>query len=254
MHELTLLLVLVIGFSLCFDFINGFHDTANAVATVIATRVLAPRQAILMSATMNFIGALVATAVATTIAQGVIDPHQVTETVIMAAVLGAITWNLITWVLGIPSSSSHALIGGLIGAGLAKAGSAIVLWNDILHRVVLPLVLSPVAGFLIGLTVMSIIYFFFANSNPKKVSGPFRGLQFLSSMAMSFSHGQNDGQKSMGIITLALYAHGFLTKLDAHRWDSAPRPVATGSSRRWASGSCGSSRYKGSRRRLPGLR
>ncbi|HWD41931.1 MAG TPA: inorganic phosphate transporter [Fimbriimonas sp.] len=214
MHEITLLLVLVVALALVFDFINGFHDTANAVATVIATRVLTPRQAILMSGILNFAGAMVATAVATTIAKGVIDPKQASETVVLAAVLGAITWNLVTWVYGIPSSSSHALVGGLIGAGMAKGGESIVQWQKIFDKIILPLIFSPIAGFIIGLILMSIITFFFARSHPLQTGPWFKKLQLLSSAAMSFVHGQNDGQKSMGIITLALFAHHIISKVE----------------------------------------
>lgn len=215
---MTLLLVLVVIFSLSFDYINGFHDTANAVATVIATRVLPPKTAIILSGILNFSGALIATHVASTIAKGVIDPKLASEQIILAAVLGAITWNLITWFYGIPSSSSHALIGGLIGAGIAKAGISIVLWGDILRKVLLPLVLSPVAGFVIGLVLMTVITFFFAQSNPARVSTPFKRLQLVSSAAMSFSHGQNDGQKTMGIITLALFTHKMIPTNDVPLW------------------------------------
>jgi PiT family inorganic phosphate transporter len=215
---MTILLVLVILISLTFDFINGFHDTANAVATVIATRVLSPRAAIVMSAILNFSGALLWTHVASTIAKGVIEPKLATEPLILAAVLGAIAWNLITWFYGIPSSSSHALIGGLMGAGIATGGFSIVLWNDIFHKVLLPLVLSPIAGFVLALMLMKTIIFFFSQSNPARVSTPFRRMQIFSSAATSFAHGQNDGQKTMGIITLALFSHKLISTDTVPLW------------------------------------
>jgi PiT family inorganic phosphate transporter len=219
MGEISVLLVLVIAFSLIFDFINGFHDTANAVATVIATRVLRPRVAILMSACLNFCGALVATHVAATISKGIVVQSTATETVVLAAVTGAIVWNLITWFYGIPSSSSHALIGGLGGAAIAHGGMGSVQWKGILDKVVIPLVASPIAGFVIGGILMTLIAIFFSKANPRPAGWWFRHLQVVSSAAVSFSHGQNDGQKSMGIITLALVAHKFLpAKADVPVW------------------------------------
>jgi PiT family inorganic phosphate transporter len=220
---------LVVGFALIFDFINGFHDTANAVATVIATRVLTPQVAILMSGTLNFCGAMVATHVATTISKGIIDPHLATQPLIMAAVLGAIVWNLITWFYGIPSSSSHALIGGLVGAGIAHGGMSIVQWKGVWEKVAIPLIVSPIAGFVLGAIVMITITFFFRNSNPNAVGTPFKRLQLLSSMAVSYTHGQNDGQKSMGIITLALIAHHVLpSSADPPTWVKLACALAMG--------------------------
>jgi PiT family inorganic phosphate transporter len=177
---------------------------------------------------LNFAGALVATHVASTIAKGVIEPKLATEMTILAAVTGAITWNLITWFYGIPSSSSHALIGGLMGAGIAKGGLSIVKWNDILHKVIAPLILSPIAGFVIGLIVMTILTFFFARSNPARVSTPFKYLQGCSSAMMSFSHGQNDGQKTMGIITLALFSHHIIKTTDVPLWVKLVCAIAMG--------------------------
>jgi PiT family inorganic phosphate transporter len=217
--DITLILILVVVISLVFDFINGFHDTANAVATVIATRVLTPQLAILMSGTLNFCGAMIATHVASTISKGIINPDLATQPLVLAAVVGAIVWNLITWFFGIPSSSSHALIGGLVGAGIAHGGMQLVLWKGVWQKVAIPLLVSPIAGFILGLIVMTIITTFFANSNPKSVGTPFKRLQLLSSAAVSLSHGQNDGQKSMGIITLALITNHFLpSKADPPLW------------------------------------
>lgn len=218
MPDIGIVLILAVVFALVFDYINGFHDTANAIATVVSTRVLTPRAAILMSASLNFVGALYSTTVAKTIAKGIVSPAGATQTVILAAVLGAIVWNLITWRFGIPSSSSHALIGGLIGAALAHAGPNVVLWNGIQEKVLLPLVGSPVLGFLIALTLMLLIYAALARANPGRVGGAFRRLQIVSSALMAFTHGQNDAQKSMGIITLALVSGGVIAKPDIPLW------------------------------------
>lgn len=218
MPDIGIVLILAVVFALVFDYINGFHDTANAIATVVSTRVLTPRAAILMSASLNFVGALYSTTVAKTIAKGIVSPAGATQTVILAAVLGAIVWNLITWRFGIPSSSSHALIGGLIGAALAHAGPNVVLWDGIQEKVLLPLVGSPVLGFLIALTLMLLIYAALARANPGRVGGAFRRLQIVSSALMAFTHGQNDAQKSMGIITLALVSGGVIAKPDIPLW------------------------------------
>ena len=217
MHNFTLLLILIVIFALAFDFINGFHDTANAIATVVATRVLTPRVAILMAASLNFLGAIRSTGVASTIASGLV--MDATQTMILAALIGAIAWNLITWYFGIPSSSSHALFGGLVGAALAKGlaahGSSGIIWNamdakhqhiGLLPKVILPLFTSPVIGFAIAFVVMKVIYLLFAKMHPRKVGRVFRGLQMCSAAAMSYMHGSNDAQKSMGIITMALVA------------------------------------------------
>jgi PiT family inorganic phosphate transporter len=218
MPEIGALVVLIVIFALAFDYINGFHDTANAIATVVSTRVLTPLQAIVMAAGLNFAGALVATHVASTIAKGIVQPHSATEVVVLSAIIGAIAWNLITWVGGIPSSSSHALIGGLVGAGFAHGGFAAVQWKGILDKVVIPLVASPVAGFLIGLALMTLITVLFHAANPRRAGSAFRNLQRLSAAAMAFSHGQNDAQKSMGVITLALFTHGLIKKAEVPTW------------------------------------
>jgi PiT family inorganic phosphate transporter len=180
--------------------------------------VLTPLQAIIMAAVLNFTGALIATRVAQTIASGIIDTHHATELVVLAALVGAIVWNLLTWAFGIPSSSSHALIGGLCGAGAAHGGLSAVKWDGILKKVVIPLVTSPVAGFLVGMLVMTLIAFLFHAAHPRKAGGVFRSLQRLSAAAMAFAHGQNDAQKSMGVITLALFTHGLIKKPDVPMW------------------------------------
>lgn len=212
-----ILLGLVIVLAVCFDFINGFHDTANAIATVIATRVLSTGWAILMAAVLNFVGALTGQAVAKTITSGLVDPAGIkgldfgsAQMLVMAALIGAITWNLITWYYGIPSSSSHALIGGVVGAGIAALGADRVLWSGLLNRVVLPLIFSPLIGFLISALLMRVLFRVFGNASPHSVGGLFRRMQVASSAFMAFSHGSNDAQKTMGIITLALFSAGIL--------------------------------------------
>jgi PiT family inorganic phosphate transporter len=208
------LVITIVICALAFDFINGFHDTANAIATVVSTRVLSPRSAILMAAGLNFLGALCFTKVAETIAKGLVTgatPH-----VILAAILGAIVWNLATWYFGIPSSSSHALVGGLVGAAWMHGGQQTILWAGVRDKVILPLVVSPLAGFVIGFGVMALIVALFANAQASKTGRVFRRMQIVSSAIMSFAHGSNDAQKSMGIITLAL------ATLSAHPLAKAP--------------------------------
>jgi PiT family inorganic phosphate transporter len=338
MHSLTLLLVLVVVFTLLFDYINGFHDTANAIATVVSTRVLSPRNAIIMAACLNFVGALFSTHVAVTVASGLVDTarfqmtdlqqpasfaaklksqadpvsrflveqssqetkklladyatdstptpslqaalldnlnHIITRTdlyseerftgislpektvgnalkivalkpaeqantnrallenayaqelgsnqhgfqvVILSAIVGAIIWNLITWYFGIPSSSSHALIGGLCGAAIIHGGLHAVLWDGIIRKVLIPLVGSPTMGFILGFLIMSLIYKTLSNVHPGRVSATFRHLQILSAAAMAFTHGLNDAQKSMGIITMALVSGRILSEPVVPTW------------------------------------
>jgi PiT family inorganic phosphate transporter len=211
-NELTLLLLAVLGLAVLFDYINGFHDTANAIATSVSTRALRPEHAILMSATANFVGALTGTAVASTISKGLADTPTgaAGQTIVAAALVGAIIWNLITWRAGIPSSSSHALIGGLLGAVAASVGAQAIKVDGVITKVVIPLVLSPVLGILIGFLAMVVILNVFRRANPRRINDRFRRLQVLSAAAMAFSHGSNDAQKTMGIMTLALVAAGLL--------------------------------------------
>ena len=206
MHDIPILLIVIVVFALIFDFTNGFHDTANAVATVIATRVLPPTFAIVMCAILNFAGAFYSQKVAGTIAKGLIDAHAATQEVILAAIIGAIAWNVLTWYFGIPSSSSHALIGGLVGAALVFSGTHSVIWKGVLDKVVLPMVLSPVIGGVIAFSIMMLLFALFANTQPSKVNGLFSWLQRLSAAGVAFNHGTNDAQKTMGVITLALVA------------------------------------------------
>jgi PiT family inorganic phosphate transporter len=204
MGDLTVLVILVIVLALAFDFINGFHDTANAIATVVSTRVLTPGAAIAMAAVLNFAGAIWSVEVAKTISKGIVDPSAAPQTVILAAIVGAIVWNLITWKYGIPSSSSHALVGGVVGAGMAHAGTAVVQWKGVTEKVLIPVFASPLSGLIIGFVLMNIIYFLLRNARPEQVNEKFKKLQIVSASVMAFAHGMNDAQKSMGIITMAL--------------------------------------------------
>jgi PiT family inorganic phosphate transporter len=211
------LILLVIFVTLVFTYINGFHDTANSIATVVSTKVLTPRQAVLLAAVTNLIGAFFGTAVAATIASGLVDAQVATMPVLCCAMLAAIVWNLITWWSGLPSSSSHALVGGLCGAVLAASGNrwSAIIWSipgkehwwqgkGILWKVVVPMISSPLVGFFVGFIVMSLLYFLLRNWRPVKVNRVFGKLQLFSAGYMGFAHGTNDAQKTMGIITLAL--------------------------------------------------
>src|SRR5688500_11391868 len=211
------LLITVVLVALIFEYINGFHDTANSIAMGVSTKVLTPRQAILLATSMNLLGALVGTAVAKTISSGLVDAKFVDAATIVSALLAGIIRNLLTGWFGLPSSSSHALIGGLVGATSASAGGemASVIWFEpgnghwwqgtgIFDKVVMPMILSPVIGFTAGLTVMSLLYVAFTRSKPVTVNKGFRFLQMFSGSFMGFSHGSNDAQKTMGIIALAL--------------------------------------------------
>ena len=215
---MTLTLLAVLVFAVCFDYINGFHDTANAIATSVATRALRPSHAILMATAFNFIGAFAGTAVAKTIGAGLVDDKTTTQAVVMAALAGAIIWNLITWLYGIPSSSSHALIGGLLGATLLAAGSASVKWDGVVGKVLVPLVSSPLIGFLGAFLLMIALYWIFRRSNRGPLTRRFRRLQVISAGFMAFSHGSNDAQKTMGIITLALFTAGVIPSVDVPWW------------------------------------
>lgn len=217
-----LFLFLVLLAVLAFEYINGFHDAANAIATVVSTKVLSPRQALLLAATCNLAGALWGQAVAKTIGSGLVDTSYVNSTVIFCAVLGGITWNLVTWWFGLPSSSSHALIGGLCGATLAAADGRwkVLLWSvekfdsktghlhhdGILHKVVIPMLTSPVLGFFIGIVLMQLIFLLIRTWRPYWVNAVFSKLQIVSAGYMGFGHGTADAQKTMGIIALTLFS------------------------------------------------
>ena len=201
------LLIAVIIAALIFDYINGFHDAANAIATVVSTGVLPVRTAVILAGILNFAGAMTGTAVAKTIASGFAEAVIVTQVVVLAALIGASIWNLLTWWYGIPSSSSHALIGGLAGAVVAHAGLSAFNWSTLGTKVLIPLVLSPLAGFTIAFLFMVALLWLVRRMRPAAVQRGSRRLQLVSACAMAFSHGSNDAQKTMGIITLALVAY-----------------------------------------------
>ena len=202
------LLVAVILTALAFDFTNGFHDTANSIATSVSTHALTPRQAVILATVGNLAGAFVTTAVAKTVGQGIIDTNLVTEQTLLAALIGAIAWNLATWYVGLPSSSSHALIGGLIGAALVQSGISGVEWNDIWHKVVIPGILSPIIGFIGAFLLLLAIYWGFKWMTASAANRSFRIGQLFSGTFFAFTHGANDAQKTMGVIALALYTNG----------------------------------------------
>src|SRR5512146_394894 len=211
------LLALVIVAALAFDFINGFHDTANAIATCISTRALSIRSAILMAAGLNFVGALVSTHVAATIGKGIVDPSQVTQVVVLAALAGAIFWDLLTWRYGIPASSSHAIIGGLIGAVIADRGAGVLKWDGV-TKILAAIVVSPIAGTIVAFLLMVAIFWIFRGYHPSPLNRGFRKLQIFSAAFMAFSHGSNDAQKSMGVITLALASYGAIPSFHIPPW------------------------------------
>ncbi|HEX7399685.1 MAG TPA: inorganic phosphate transporter, partial [Candidatus Limnocylindrales bacterium] len=215
---MTATLVVVLLLAVVFDYINGFHDTANAIATSVATRALRPQHAILMAAAFNFIGAFAGTAVAKTIGAGLVNEATTSQTIVVAALLGAIAWNLLTWRLGIPSSSSHALIGGLLGATVLAAGTGAVKWDGVVGKVLVPLVSSPVLGFIIAFFLMIALYWIFRRARRRPLTRGFRRLQVLSAGYMAFSHGSNDAQKTMGIVTLALFSAGVIPTVDVPVW------------------------------------
>jgi len=215
---LTTAIVLVIVVALVFDYTNGFHDAANAIATSISTRALTPRAALGLAAVMNLLGAFLGTKVASTVGKGIIDAPQGIHglAVVLAALLGAITWNLITWYFGLPSSSSHALIGGLVGAALAAAGS--VKWAGVLDKVVIPMVVSPLVGGTLAFLVMLAILWIFRRGRPGRLAKGFRAAQTVSAAAMALGHGLQDAQKTMGVIVLALVVGGYQSTFDVPWW------------------------------------
>jgi len=219
---------LIIVVALVFDYINGFHDAANSIATVVSTRVLSPVQAVVMAAFFNFIAiAVFGTTVAKTVGSGMVDLNVVTSAVILAGLMGAITWNLITWYFGLPTSSSHALFGGYGGAAVAKAGfSSIIVagWT----KMILFIVLAPLIGMSVGLMVMTSIYWLFRDTTPTRVDRWFRRMQLMSAAAFSLMHGANDAQKTMGIITGALITGGYLTTFEVPFWVEVASYTAIG--------------------------
>ena len=208
----------VVLLSLAFDYINGFHDTANAIATSVSTRAIAPKMAIMMAATLNFLGAMVSTGVAKTIGGDIVTaPEMINGEIIVAALVGAIFWNLLTWWYGIPSSSSHALIGGIIGAVLISVGPEALQAGGI-GKIFISLVASPILALVLGYIVMKILLILFGRFSPIILNDRFRNMQLVSAALMSFSHGSNDAQKAMGIITLTLVASGQLQSLEVPVW------------------------------------
>jgi PiT family inorganic phosphate transporter len=224
------LLVLVVGVALVFDFTNGFHDTANAVATSVSTRALSPRAAVALAAAMNFAGALVTTSVARTIGEDLVRVDAVTARLVLAALLGAIAWNLVTWWAGLPSSSTYALLGGLLGATWVIAGTSAIRWDQIGTRVALPALLSPVVGLVVAALVMLGVYWVFRNRRPGPLNRGFRLAQVASGSLVAFAHGASDAQKTMGVIVLALVAEGRRSSFAVPVWVivSAASAIALG--------------------------
>ena len=219
MDTLLIITILIVFFALAFDFINGFHDTANAIATAVSTKALKPRHAIILAAVMNFVGAMTFTGVAKTITKDIVDPFTLPNGsyVIMAALLAAIIWNLLTWYYGIPSSSSHALIGSIAGAAIAAAGFTGIKWEGFM-KILQALIFSPLIAFVIGFIVYSIFKVVFKNNNLTKTNQRFRTIQIATAALQSYTHGTNDAQKAMGIITMALIANGYSSSTDIAFW------------------------------------
>ncbi|MGA2925894.1 MAG: inorganic phosphate transporter, partial [Solirubrobacteraceae bacterium] len=215
MHS-DLLLVIVVAAALAFDFTNGFHDTANVVASSISTGAMAPRSAVALASVLNFAGALISLKVAATVATGIVAAGRVTETIAFAGLIGAICWNLITWAYGLPSSSSHALIGGVVGAMLAALGGAGVKLGGLLTKVVVPALVAPLAALVVAAVAIFAIIALAGRRRPGPVSRAFRAGQVLSGSLLALSHGTNDAQKTMGVISLALLAHGDLSARHFH--------------------------------------
>jgi inorganic phosphate transporter, PiT family len=205
-----LILVIVVGTALAFDFTNGFHDTANVVATSVSTRALSPRTAVALASVLNFVGAFISLAVAATIASDFVDQDAITETIVFAGLIGAIVWNLLTWYFGLPSSSSHALIGGVIGATLVAAGAGAVNGTGLVDKLIVPALVAPVLAFAVAALAIVAAYRIVGRLRPGPVSRGFRLGQVVSGGLLALSHGTNDAQKTMGVIALALVAHGDL--------------------------------------------
>jgi PiT family inorganic phosphate transporter len=211
-------MILLVVVALLFDFMNGFHDAANSIALMVSTRLLTPQAAVIWAAFFNFIAFLVfGTAVAKMVGKGIIDPSVINNTLIFGALCGAIIWNVITWWFGIPSSSSHALVGGLVGAGVAKAGTSAIVAEGLI-KTSLAIILSPLFGMLLALLLMVAVLWIFEKSAPYKTERRFNKMQFVSSSLYSLGHGGNDAQKTMGIITALLFANGYQTDFEIHNW------------------------------------
>jgi len=217
---MSLILILIVVIAVVFDYTNGAHDSGNAIAPLVSTKVMSPKQAVLMAAVLNLAGAFLGTEVASTIGKGIINTELITGEMglILAALLGAIFWNILTWILGLPSSSSHALMGGLMGAAIAYQGWGSLNYTNIIHKIILPLFLSPVMGFIGGYLLMLLIAWLTYKYRPHKMNKIFRRLQIFSGGFMALSHGSNDAQKSMGIITLALFVSNTIQTFEVPFW------------------------------------
>lgn len=212
------IIILIVVLGLIFDYTNGFHDAANVVSTVIATRVLKPLSAIVLAGVLNFVGATQISGVAQTVATGLVDAAGATQLVVLCAVIGAIVWNLLTWYYGIPSSSSYALIGGLVGAAWLDKGAGTILWSGLIDKVLLPMIFSPIIGFCLALLLMKTLYYYLRLKSDGHGAKLFRHLQIGSACFVALAHGLNDAQKSMGIITLGLFAGGYLSSTAIPYW------------------------------------
>jgi inorganic phosphate transporter, PiT family len=218
MSLITFTLVFLIGVALLFDFINGMHDAANSIATIVSTRVLKPQYAVIWAAFFNFVAFFIFEShVANTVGKGIVSPELVDNAVVFGALFGAIAWNLITWWFGIPSSSSHALIGGIVGAGVAKAGFNAIVWGG-LSKTLYAIVLSPFTGFILGILLMLLVSWLFLRSSPLFADGLFRKLQFVSAALYSLGHGSNDAQKTAGIISVLLFSNGIYSEFTVPGW------------------------------------
>ena len=217
MHDTYFLLVCVIVLATIFDFINGFHDTANAIATSVSTRVLTPRVAVSMAAILNLVGALTGTAVAKTVGVGLVETATITQLTVAAALLSAIIWDLITWYFGLPTSSSHALLASILGAAVATSGAEVIIQKGV-YKVLLGLIISPIVGLLLGYLLMRLLMWLFGRSPIAFVNSFFNKAQIVSAAYMAFSHGNNDAQKTMGIITMALVSYYNLPDFDVPLW------------------------------------
>ncbi len=217
MHNTFSLLVVVIVLSTIFDFINGFHDTANAIATSVSTRVLSPKVAVAMAAVLNMVGALTGTAVAKTVGAGLVDAAVVTQVTVISALLAAIIWDVFTWYFGLPTSSSHAILSALVGAGVATAGPGIIIMKGV-YKILIGLFFSPIAGLILGFLLMLLLYRLFKHVSHSRVNKTFNRLQIVSAAYMAFSHGNNDAQKTMGIVTMALVSYYKLPTFDVPLW------------------------------------
>jgi PiT family inorganic phosphate transporter len=217
MHDTFSLLVLVVILATIFDFINGFHDTANAIATSVSTRVLSPKIAVSMAAVLNMVGALSGTAVAKMVGAGLVTSASVTQVTVVSALLSAIIWDLFTWFFGLPTSSSHAILSGLVGAAVATAGTGIIIAGGV-YKILAGLIFSPIVGLILGYLLMAFLTWIFKRSSPATVTKTFNRLQIVSAAYMAFSHGNNDAQKTMGIITMALVSYYKLPHFDIPLW------------------------------------